>query len=113
MRYGYAVEYDAVSPDQIDHCYQALQVPGLYLAGQINGTSGYEEAAIQGLLAGANAALSLANKDPLVLSRAELMAMVACSPMISSRVSLMNPIACLPAGRSTVCSFVQIMLIEG
>ena len=69
MRYGYAVEYDVVPAAQMDHCLQVRTVPGLYLAGQINGTSGYEEAAIQGLLAGANAALSLGKQDPLILSR--------------------------------------------
>jgi tRNA uridine 5-carboxymethylaminomethyl modification enzyme len=71
MRYGYAVEYDAVQSDQIDHALSVPSVPGLFLAGQINGTSGYEEAAMQGLLAGANAALSLAGRDRFVLDRAE------------------------------------------
>jgi tRNA uridine 5-carboxymethylaminomethyl modification enzyme len=71
LRYGYAVEYDVVAADQMDHRLAVRSVPGLYLAGQINGTSGYEEAAAQGLMAGANAALSLQGKDPLVLSRAD------------------------------------------
>jgi tRNA uridine 5-carboxymethylaminomethyl modification enzyme len=71
LRYGYAVEYDVVAPDQIDHALQVRTVPGLFMAGQINGTSGYEEAAAQGIMAGANAALTLLGKAPLILSRAD------------------------------------------
>ena len=71
LRYGYAVEYDVVAADQLDHTLRVRSVQGLSLGGQINGTSGYEEAAIQGLMAGANAALALAGKDPLIINRAE------------------------------------------
>jgi len=71
LRYGYAVEYDVVAPDQMDHRLACRTVPGLYFAGQINGTSGYEEAAAQGLVAGANAALDLLGRPPLMISRAD------------------------------------------
>jgi tRNA uridine 5-carboxymethylaminomethyl modification enzyme len=86
VRYGYAIEYDFFPPHQIYPSLESRIVRGLYFAGQVNGTSGYEEAAAQGILAGMNAARSICREDPVVLGRMEAYAGVLVDDLVTKEI---------------------------